>query len=869
MKWLRRLFRRFVPHGVSDETMDRELGYHIAELARSYSADGVTPDEAHRRALLEFGGREQVKQTIREVHVSSLAESIAFNAQAGWRFLSKSPTFSIAVILTLALAIGANSAVFSAINAVVLRPLPYPSGDQLAALYQHDAKGRDANQFVAPARLEDWNRMNTTFQAISGYYLDDLSETSGSLPERVAEALVAPRFLPVMGVSPALGRAFTREEEHWGGPDAVLISDRFWQRRFHGDSSALGKRLHIGGTFYSIVGIMPASFQFPNRDVDLWAPSPPDAPYAVQRSATWFTVVGRLKPGVTLGEGTADLVKVQSQLGKQFPKPDGELIVQTEPLKETIVSGVRSSLWLLYGSVSLLLLIACLNIAALLVARTADREHEISIRYSLGASRKSIVAQLLSEVFALALLGSLAGLLVAAGASHGFHLLAKTLPRAEEIAINWRVAAYSLTAAVATTILCGLFPALRGTRRGLARALAAGSRTQVSTRSPLQWVLVMVQVSFAVTLLIGAGLLLRSLQAIARVYPGFDPSHVLTIQISGSWGETTDMKGVTQRIDRTLDGLRSLPGVTDVATSATLPGVSSLYQIEFKIDGNLQPGHPILADSRYVSAGYFGTMEIPLLVGEACRQASTTSNVVVNRAFADKYLSDTSPIGHLLSGVATTNFQPQATIRGIVGDAREQGLNTQPVPTVYTCDSAPSPFPNYLVRTQGDPIAVTETIRRRIHELEPSRSVYGISSLQEHLDDASTENRLRTTLLSLFAATAVALASIGLYGTLSYLGRQRRREVGVRLALGALRSQIVARFLFQGLRATAIGCLAGLALGLGLSRFLAGMLYGVTALDPTTYASVVCLILLVAALASLAPAMRAASVEPVKVLRED
>jgi putative ABC transport system permease protein len=849
--------------------MDREISYHIVELARSYIAHGLTSDEAHRRAMLEFGGREQVKQTMREVHVSVLAESIRFNVQAAWRFLRKSPTFSVAVILTLALAIGANSAVFSAIDAVVLRPLPFPDGDQLAILYQHDAKGRDANHFVAPVRLEDWNRMNTTFQAISGYYLDDLSETSGSLPERVTEALVAPRFLQVMEVSPALGRAFTLAEEHWGGPDAVIISNGFWQRRFNGDPSALGKKLKVGTFSYSIVGIMPASFQFPNRDVDLWAPSAPDAPYAVRRDATWFTVIGRLKPGVTLKEGTADLATVQSRLGEQFPKPDGELIVQTGALKETIVGGVRRSLFLVYGSVSLLLLIACSNIAALLLARTAEREHEISIRYSLGASRISIIAQLLSEVFALALLGSLAGLLVAGGASHAFHLLAKTLPRAEEIALNWRVAAYSLTAAVATTILCGLFPALRGTRRGLAHALAAGSRTQVSTRNHLQWALVMVQVTLAVTLLIGAGLLLRSLQAIARVYPGFDPTHVLTFQVSGSWGETSDMKGVVQRIDRTLDGLRSLPGVSDVATSAMLPGVSSLYEIEFKIDGNLQPGHPILADSRYVSAGYFGTMQIPLLAGEACRQASTTSDVVVNRAFANKYMSDTSPIGHQVSGAVYNDFQPQGMIRGIVGDAREEGMNILPVPTVYSCSNAPNPFPNYLVRTQGDPMAMAATIRRRIHELEPSRSVYGISSLQEHLHGASTENRLRTTLLSLFAVTAVALACIGLYGTLSYLGRQRQREVGVRLALGALRSQIVARFLFQGLRAATIGCLAGLALGLGLSRFLAGMLYGVTALDPTTHASVVFLILLIAALASLAPAVRAASVEPATVLRED
>jgi len=300
-----------------------------------------------------------------------------------------------------------------------------------------------------------------------------------------------------------------------------------------------------------------------------------------------------------------------------------------------------------------------------------------------------------------------------------------------------------------------------------------------------------------------------------------------------------------------------------------LPGIPALYQFEFKIDGKLDPGHRILADSRYVSAGYFNTMQIPILVGEPCRQASNTPDVLVNRAFAARYMSDTAAVGHQLTGAVYNDFQPQGIIRGIVGDAREEGLNTQPVPTVYSCFSAPNPFPNYLIRTQGDPMAMAETVRRRIHELEPARSVYGISLLQEHLDDASSENRLRTMLLALFAVTAVALACIGIYGTLSYLGRLRRREVGVRLALGAERSQIVARFLVQGLRVAAVGCLAGLALGIGLSRFLAGMLYGVTALDPATYAGVVCLILLVATLASLVPAVRAARVDPVQVLREE
>ncbi|MGB9079432.1 MAG: ABC transporter permease [Terracidiphilus sp.] len=851
------------------QSIDPEIAHHIDLLTQDFIREGLSPDEARRRALVEFGGCEQIRQSVRQVHVSAITEAIVFNLKAALRFLRKTPGFSLAVILTLALGIGANTAVFSAIDAVVLRPLPFPNGDQLVQLDQHDIQGRDANRFVAPARLEDWNRLNSTFQSISGYYLDDLSETSGSLPEKVTETLVAPRFLETLGTSPALGREFTPQEEHWGGPNAALISYAFWQRRFHGGSDAIGQRIHIGGFSYAIIGVMPASFKFPNPDVDLWVPSAPDAPYAKRRDSTWFTVIGRLKPGFSLAQASADLNTVQAQLGKQYAKPDNELNVLLTPLKETIVGRVRSSLWLLYGSVTLLLLIACSNIAALLLARTTEREHEVSIRFSLGASRPAIILQLLTEVSVLALLGSLAGLIVAASAAHGFHLLAKTLPRAEEITLNGRITLYSLSAAVATTLLCSLFPAWRGTRRSLSQGLSAGSRTQVSTRNPVQWILVAVQVTLAVTLLIGAGLLLRSLQQIARVDPGFDPTRVLTFQISGSWGETSDMKTLTQHIDRNLDTLRTIPGIVDASTAAQLPGVAGLYQLEFKVDGKTAPGHPILANSSTVSAGYFNTVQIPVLVGEACKHASTTSDILVNRLFVSKYMSDASPIGHTLSEATYNHFGVKGIVRGIVGDAREQGLNEQPVPTIYWCFSAPDPFPNYLVRTQGDPMAMAETIRRRLHEIDPSRSVYAFAPLQQHLDDASIENRLRTTLLALFAATAMSLACIGLYGTLSYLGRLRQREVGVRLALGAQRGQIVGRFLTQGLRVTVLGCLAGLALALGLSHFLAGMLYRVSALDPATYAGVVGLILLVAAMASLIPSLRAARIDPVKVLRDE
>lgn len=853
----------------NDPALEREIAFHIEELTRANLAKGMGPDEARRHALVAFGGQEQIRQQLREVHSSALVNGIVFNLKSALRFLRRSPSFSAAIILILALGIGANSAVFSAMDAVVLRPLPFPDAYQLLVIYQQDVKNRDANHFVAPVRLEDWNRWNLTFQSISGYYTDDLSETSGPLPEKVTEALVAPRFLRVMGVSPMLGRDFTPEEEKFGGPAAVLISFRFWQRRFHGDPEVLSQKLRIGTYSYSIMGVMPASFTFPNQDVDLWAPSPPDAPYAQRRDATWFTVVGRMKRGTSLAKAQADLATLQRQLGGQFPKPDADLIVQTTPRKEIVVGGIRNSMWLLYGSVSLLLLIACSNIAALLLARTADREHEISVRFSLGASRGAIILQLLSEVLALAVAGSLLGLIVAAAASHAFHLLSGQLPRAEEITLNWRIALYSLACAVATTVLCGLLPAIRGTRRQLAHSLAQTSRTQVSTRNPVQWVLVGVQVMLAVTLLSGAGLLLRSLGELSRVSPGFDPSHVLTFQVTGSWGETTNMRSVVQRIDRTLDGLRTLPGVENAATAAMLPGIPGLYQMEFKIDGKVDDSRKILADNRYVSVGYFEAMRIPLLLGDACEEKPNTADVMVNRSFVDRYFGDSNPAGHNIEAATYNDFATKGTIRGVVADAREEGLNAAPVPIVYSCFSAPTPFPNYLVRTKGGPAAMADAIRRRVHELEPARSVYAIKALQDHLEGAFFENRLRTLLLALFAGSAVMLACIGLYGTLNYLGRLRQREVGMRLALGALRRQIVLRFLAQGLRVTLAGCAAGLVLSIGAAHFLESMLYGVSTLDPKTYTGVLLLVLVVATTASLVPAWRAAKIDPIRILREE
>ena len=856
-----------------DAQLDSELRFHIEKLVNDYMAQGLAREEARRQAVLEFGGREQIKEELRDVHRFSFVETMMANLKSAFRFIRKSPSFSLAVILTLALGIGANSAVFSAIDAILLRPLPFPNGDQLMELRQYNPKTKSPRTRLAPVRLEDWNRMNSTFQAITGYYTEDNSETSGPLPEKVTQAFVTPRFLQVWGISPALGRDFTAEEEHFGGPNAILISDRFWRRRFAADPNALGKKLRINGYSSSIVGIMPASFLFPDRDVDLWSAVPPDAPIAQNREWTWYLAIGRLKPGVTIEQARANLATVQKQLGSAFPKTDADLTVGIEPLKEKTIGGVRRSLWILFGSVSVLLLIACTNIIALLLARAAQRQHEISVRFSLGGTRTAIVTQLVTEVFVLALAGAAFGLLVANAASKVFRSLAANLPRVEEIHLDARIVAYSLVCSVVVTLLCGLFPAIRGTRNNMSRSLAQASRTQVSARNPLPWLLVGVQVALAVTLLAGAGLLLRSFQALGRVSPGFDPSHVLTFHVSASYGETSDWKGLTQRVDRTIDSLGNMPGVETAATAAALPGVPSHYQLELKFaEGQADPERKIIAESRFVSPGYFATMQIPLLSGELCRKTPDSLksiNVLVNRSFLNTYLAESTAVGRHLQEVPSSTFLPPGEIQGIVGDAREAGLDHEPGPTVYWCTSAADPDPFYLVRTATEPMAMVKALRQRIHEIEPDRSVFEITPLEEHLSEAFAENRLRTILLAFFAATAVSLACLGLYGTLSYSVNVRRREVGLRLALGAVRGQIVKQFLLQGLGVSLLGCGAGCVLAAMFGRVLSGMLYGVTSSDVATMSGVVLLVLVVGAIASLAPAIRAARVEPMNVLRDE
>jgi putative ABC transport system permease protein len=863
MAWYRQFWNLIRP-GSLQRDPQKELAFHVAERAEELQQSGMSEAEAERAAHRQFGNLTLQVERTRDMDIPEYLEATLRNFRLAVRSLAKAPAFSITVILTLALGIGANSAAFSAIDAVLLRPLPFPNGDALLLITQQQRKSPEPN--VAPVRLEDWNRLNSTLVGISGYYAQDSSELSGELPEKLKCEYVAPRFLQVLGVSPALGRDFTTQEEHDGGPNAVLISDRLWHRRFNGTPDVIGKVLRFGKTSFPVIGVMPPSFQFPDRESDAWFPSAPDFSYARSRELTWFTAIGRMKPGVTLAQARDNLMTVQANLAREFPKPDADINPHLELLKESTVGGVRRSLWILFGSVSLLLLIACTNIAALLMSRTAGRQQEIAVRFSLGATRASVAAHQLAEVFVLALAGAALGLAVAMGASTVFRSLARDLPRIEEIGLNWRIAIYCLACAVATTLLSGLIPALRSTRRSLAASMAQAGRSQVSGRHPLQLTLVAAQVSLAVTLLAGAGLLLRSFQELGRVYPGFDPRHVLTLHVSTTWAETGDQRGSKQRMDRILEGLGALPGVATTAATAFLPGVPNEYRLDIGVaEGRAESEPKMRADARFVTPSYFAAMSIPLLTGELCRDAS---GAMVNRTFANLYFNGGAVIGHTLTVQGNAYIQP-VQVRGIVGDARETGIDREPQPAVYWCGPGMQPGSFFLVRTHGDPAALAETVRRKVHELEPMRSVYDVTPLADHISDAYAENRLRTILLACFAATAVSLACVGIYGTLSYLVNLRRREVALRLALGALRSQVVRQFLTVGLRTAGIGCLAGMVLAAIFARLLTGMLFGVSASDPATIAGVLGIIVCVSGAASLIPAVRAARVEPMQALREE
>jgi len=780
------------------------------------------------------------------------------------RSLSNAPSFTLTAVATLAVAIGANSAVFAALDAVLVRPLPFPDADRIMRVRQTE-EGQNVNVAnVAPVRLEDWNERNSTFEALTGYYTEDVADPSGDLPERLRRAVVAPRFFDVWGIAPVLGRGFGPEDHRPGAAPVVVISDRYWRRRFEADPEVIDSTVRIGSRSYTLVGIMPPGVALGDADVDAWAALAYE-PFTLSRRSAWFTSFGRLRRDASVAQARADLGVMQAELAERFPDTDTGLIPTVEPYKRTVVGDVGGSLWLLLGAVTVLLVIACMNIAALVLARATRRGREDAVRAALGAPASTIAARTLVETALIALLGAALGLPLAAGATAALRALAPDFPRAGEIGIDLRVFLYTLITVVVVTLLCGLVPALRGARSSdTQRGITRGGRGQVSGHHGLQWTFVGAQAALSIMLLSGAAVLARSFQELGQVDPGFDAEGVLTFRITGSYGDAA----MLQDIETMRAELSALPGVDSVATSSPVPGVlsdRSGFQIgsqEFTLEGAPAVGATAMtAEFRIVSPGYFDTLHVPLLAGETCRRG----DLVVNRAFTDRYLAGRSPVGLRLRAGGNT-----ARIAALVGNARELGIEHAPVPMAYACLTAVAYPPlAFLVRTRGEPLAMLGAVRARLAEIAPQHSVYDAVPLVERIGNEHSADRLRTAVLGLFASAAVGLVCLGVYGTLSYVVSLRRREVGLRVALGARAKNVAAQFIMRALRVVAVSCLAGLALAFLFTRALSTMLYGVSPWDPLALSLSLGVVITAALGAALLPVWRATRIAPLEALQQD
>jgi putative ABC transport system permease protein len=774
-----------------------------------------------------------------------------------------------AVVATLTLGIGANSAIFSFVDAVLLRPLPYPDADRLVAAYELNRSVKQATQLIAPVRLEEWNRDNHTFAALSGSYFENVTDTTGAVPERVEAMRTAPRFFAVLGVAAALGRTLSADEERFGGAPAVVVSDGVWRIRFNSDPAIVGRRVVLSGVTRTIVGVMPASFRYPSATTEMWIPAQMPPGMMRERRARFLTVVGRLKPGVTIEQAHADLTALQARLGEQFPETDGGWGASLVELKEEQVGGVRRSLWLLFAAVGLVLIAACGNVACLLLAEASRRRHEVAVRIAVGASRAMVVRQLFAEGLVLALVSASCALVFAQWAAAALRRLAANLPRVSEVQIDSRLVLFTMAVGALTTVAFALAPAIQATRVDPADALARGGRGQIGGRHLLQRTLVVTQIALAIVLLVGAGLLLRSLARLARVSPGFDPSNVMTFRMSASWSESP--ASVVARQARTVRRLEEIPGVESASVSQTPPAGVDFPPGEFSIAGRDTSGK-LFAHSRAVSGSYFRTLRIPILQGDTCSTdpgAPLFSEAVVTRAFAEQYFPGENAIGHALRAPPLPPDR-HLTIIGIVGDVRESGVVHAPEPLFYSCGYSPYwPDPFFVVRTSAAGPASVAAVRAALAEIEPQRAIYAVRPLEETLARTIAQQRLNTMLLSVFAATSMLVAALGVYGVLSQMVAGQRRQIGVRLALGARRAQILGSIFAQAAAMTATGTIAGLAGAGALSRTMATLVVGISTHDPITFVAVPLVLAAVAAVAALVPARRAAAIDPMQALRDD
>src|SRR5271155_549067 len=877
---VRALFRRDAVEGELDE----ELRFHFEEQVAKFVKSGLTPAEARRRARLAFGGSDQIKEECREARGMHFLEILTQDVRFGVRMLRRSPVFTFVAILTLALGIGANTAIFSVVQGVLLSPLPYSHPERLVMVWESNP--RFPHVWTSYANFRDWQRDARSFEGMTAFSTwQGFDLTSPGTPEHLAGKQISSGFFSTLGVNLAQGRDFTSQEDGQGGAPAVIISNRLWRNRFGGRAGVLGKSATLNGVDCTIVGVAPAGFNL-EGDADVFTPLGQGDPVILNnRGSHEFFAIARLKVGVKISEARAEMSAIQSGLDRSYPEADQDLGADVVPLKQEIVGDVRGMLLMLLGAVSLVLLIACANVANLLLARAAGRTREFAIRSALGANRARVVRQLLTESLLLSLGGGALGVLVAIlGVGPVLAAVPGSLPRSENIGLNGPVLLFTFGVSIAVGILFGLAPVFRSWSADLQGALKEGGRGSTGRHQRAQSGLVIVQMALTLLLLVGAGLLFRTIRHLWDVNPGFDAQHLLTFKVGVSHSLTKTPSSTRIAYQQLIERIRKIPGVqaADFADPVPLSGEAGTmpFWIGARRPASLQAA-PRLA-MFLAGPNYLRAMGIPLLRGRFFTLEDTTKSpcvMVIDSDFAEMYFSGSDPIGETLSA----GFSPMGPCRvvGVVGHVKLFGLDDTAAPVQNQAylslyqdpdEWVASGYPDttVVVRTSLDAASVLPEIKNAVDAAGGEQPVYHIQTMQEIVSQSMAPQRFPMILLGAFAGLALLLAAVGIYGVISYSVTQRTHEIGIRMALGAGRWEVFRLVIGQGLKLALAGLAIGIAAALILTRMLPGfsqLLYGVGASDPVTFAGVSVILAGVAILGCYIPARRGARVDPMVALR--
>jgi putative ABC transport system permease protein len=891
---LRAALRALIQKSEVERELDEELRYHIERQTEQNIRLGMNPDEARHAARKAFGGVEQAKERSRDARGVRWIEDLWQDLRYGARMLMKNPGFTLVAVVTLAIGIGANSAIFSVVNSVLLRELPYRGPHRLVMVWsdrplQQAQTGWTEWPFTA-ANFRDLRDQNQSFEQMAAFTAHRLNITGGDEPELLGGVRATANLFALLGVEARHGRVFHPEEDQPGNNRVVVLSDGLWRRRFGSDPKIIGQTISLDNESYTVIGVAPPNFQFPPKaslpvayqfppEVDYYTPLALTPGEWSNRGPGFLTAIARLKPQTSFEQAQADVVAIAERLAQQYPDSNRNESVRLVSMHQQVVGKTQTALLALLGAVGFVLLIACANVANLLLARAAARQKEMAIRAALGAGRRRVIRQLLTESL---LLAASAGALALPLAVWNVGLLrtiaADNFPRAGEIGVDGRVVSFTLVVSLLTGIIFGLIPALQASRTDLNETLKEGRRSSGAGSNRLGGLLVVSEVALSLLLLVGAGLMLRSFIRLMSVDPGFDPQNALTMVI----GLPQSKYQPPQRaafFDQLLERLRAAPGVRSVgAVYPPLGGGEA--GAGFSIEGRppAAPGEPRLAAPRWVSPDYFKAMKIQLLKGRVFTEGDSINAlpvIIINEAMARQYWPNEDPIGKRVASTDDNFWRDKRLWREIVGvvkDVRYTALDTEARAQMYT------PFTQFppvfsdrtlVARTDGDPLKLVAAVRGEVHAIDKDQPISHIRTMEELVAGSVSERRFNMSLLAVFAGLALLLAAVGIYGVMSYSVEQRTREIGLRMALGAQTRDVLRLVVRQGMTLTLIGAVIGLIAAIGLTRLIKSLLFGVSATDPVTFFVIPLLLALVALLACYLPARRATKVDPLVALKAE